>query len=65
MLNEANRIKGNPIKGTDRTVINSESRNKKAYIDSKFPDATKDQLAFLYELAGVSKTVGHYRPQFE
>jgi hypothetical protein len=48
-----------------KAIDNSLSKKKKAYIDSAFPNASNEQLKLLYELAGVSKTVGRYRPRFE
>jgi hypothetical protein len=48
-----------------KAIDNSLSKKKKAYIDSAFPNVSDEQLKLLYELAGVSKTVGHYRPRFE
>jgi hypothetical protein len=48
-----------------KTIENSLSKKKKEYIDAAFPNASNEQLKLLYEMAGVSKTIGHYRPQFE
>ena len=36
------------------------SKKKKAYIDEQFPNATKEQKWFLYAMADVSGSVGHY-----
>jgi hypothetical protein len=47
------------------TIENSLSKKKKAYIDAAFPNTSDEQLKLLYEMAGVSKTIGHYRPQFD
>jgi hypothetical protein len=48
-----------------KTIENSLSKKKKEYIDSAFPNASDEQLKLLYEMAGVSKTIGHYRPRFD
>jgi len=47
------------------SIKNSLSKKKKEYIDAAFPNASDEQLKLLYELAGVSKTIGHYRPRFD
>ena len=41
------------------------SEKKKEAIDAAFPNASREQKALMYEMAGVSKSIGHYRPQFD
>jgi hypothetical protein len=62
-IKQANKIESDKLQN-GKSMENA-SRKKKDYIDSIFPDATQEQRKFLYEMAGISKTVGHYKPQFE
>lgn len=47
-----------------KTITNSLSRKKKAYIDKTFPNASRKEKQLLYEMVGVGKTVGMYTPRF-
>ncbi|WP_206460430.1 LPD38 domain-containing protein [Anaerovorax sp. IOR16] len=59
----ANRIESD--KDENGESLKNVSKKRKAYIDKMNPTATREQLQILYEAAGVSKTVGHYRKQFK
>ncbi|MCE5227891.1 MAG: hypothetical protein LLG05_18785 [Porphyromonadaceae bacterium] len=62
-VKEANKIKSDKL--ANGKSLENASIKKKNLIDKQFPNATRDQLVFLYESAGVAQDVGRYRSQFD
>lgn len=59
----ASKIKSDPLPN-GKSKENA-SKKKKAYINEMNPNATREQLKILYEAAGVSQSIGHYRKRFD